>query len=57
MMQGTYLIVVDDGGALLLYSVVKAATMGEAMAKAEEQKKLSPIRDERWFVFRGCEIE
>ena len=56
-MQGSYLIVVSDGEGLELYSVVKAESMGEAMAKAEQQKKFSTDPDERWFVFRGCEIE
>lgn len=57
MMQGSYLIVVVDGEGPELYSVVKAKSMGEAMAKAGEQKKLEGEPDESWFVFHGCEIE
>jgi len=60
MTTTTYLLcyqTVDLVQPLTLYSVISAASMGEALRKAEVEKAKYPPADYmRWFIFHGYEV-
>jgi len=58
-MTTTYLLCyqsVDLVQPLTLYSVISAASMGEALRKAEVEKAKYPTDTMRWFIFHGYEV-
>lgn len=56
-MNSPYLIIKEEGDCLTLDSIVEASSMAEAMNHGARLKIFDLNPDQRWFVFKGCEIK